>query len=220
MLAALASGTLMAQTKGRTFQQLGRVIAVPHSNVQIPYRDDNSDNPDASIVIAKNLGPTGFTYVLDNGWLVTGATDVTFGGPDMIGVQFRPSVNCHATTLSAAITLFEGTKSVRLGIYDNNGMGGVGTLIQDGATTRMGNFGSCCSLAKVTLTNGGAALTAGHDYFLVATAGASDSGLVWSFVSPAGGGANGQSFNNTNTGFTWDAEWTYYAAYEVQGTNP
>jgi hypothetical protein len=219
VVAALASGTLMAQTKARTFQGSGQVSAVPHSNVQIPYREDNSDIPDVNISIAKNLGPTGNSYVLDNGWLVTGASDPTFGGPDSVGVQFRPKVTCHATTLTAAITYFEGTKNLRLGIYTSNA-GAVGTLIQDGATTTIPAFGTCCTLAKVTLSGVGAALTAGTDYFLVATAGSADEALVWDFVPPVGGGANGQSFNNSFTGFVWDAEWTYYGAYQVKGTNP
>lgn len=220
ILASLACGTLMAQTMAPTFQQPGRVIAVPHyAGVQIPFREDNNDNPDVNITIAKNLGPTGNSYVLDNGWLVTGPNDVTFGGPFSVGVQFRPTVNCHATTLSAAITFFEGTsKRLRLGIYTSNA-GAVGTLIQDGSTTAIANFGTCCTLAKVRLTAPGAALTAGTDYFLVATVDATtpDAALVWNFVPPAGGGANGQSFNS---GAGWDAEWTYYAAYQIQGTNP
>jgi len=216
VVAALACGTLMAQTNSRTFQQPGRVIAVPHSSVQIPYRDDNVDIPDVNIVIAKNLGPTGNSYVIDNGWLVTGSSDPTFGGPFSVGIQFRPSVTSHAKILSAAITYFEGTKNLRLGIYTSN-LGAVGTLIQDGATTNIGAFGSCCQLAKVTLSGLGAALTAGTDYFLVATAGSTDEALVWDFIPPVGGGANGQSFN---AGLGWDAEWTYYGAYQIQGTNP
>jgi len=222
VVATLACGTLMAQTKGRTFQQAGRVIAVPHASVQIPYRDDNVDIPDVNITIAKNLGPTGNSYVLDNGWLVTGSADPTFGGPFSVGIQFRPSVTCHAKTLSAAITYFEGTKNLRLGIYTSNA-GAVGTLIQDGATTTIPNFGTCCTLATVNLSGLGAALTAGTDYFLVATAGSTDEALVWDFVPPLGGSAtspaaNGQSFSAD--GVTYDAEWTYYGAYQVQGTNP
>jgi hypothetical protein len=217
VVAALASGTLIAQTKAPTVQQPGKVTILPHfPSVQIPYREDNSDIPDVTISIAKNLGPTGNSYVIDNGWLVTGASDPTFGGPFSVGIQFRPTVNCHATILTAAITYFEGTKNLRLGIYSSN-LGAVGTLIQDGATTNIPNFGTCCTLSKVTLSGGGAALTAGTDYFLVATAGSADEALVWDFVPPVGGGANGQSFN---AGLGWDAEWTYYGAYQVKGTNP
>jgi hypothetical protein len=225
VVAALAGGTLMAQTKAPTVQQPGRVITLPHfPSVQIPLREDNSESPDVSILIAKNLGPTGNSYVIDNGWVVSGSADPTFGGPFSVGIQFRPSVNCHATILSAAITYFEGTKNLRLGIYTSNA-GAVGTLIQDGATTSIPNFGTCCTLARVRLAAPGAALTAGTDYFLVATAGSTDEALVWDFVPPLGGSqaspaANGQSFNNSFTGFVWDAEWTYYAAYQIQGTNP
>ena len=217
VVAALACGTLMAQTKAPTVQQPGRVITLPHfPSVQIPLQDDNSDSPDANIIIAKNLGPPGNTYVTDNGWLVTGASDPTFGGPFSVGIQFRATGNFHAKTLQAAITYFEGTKNLRLGIYTSNA-GAVGTLIQDGATTAIPNFGTCCTLAKVTLSGLGAALTAGTDYFLVATAGSTDEALVWDFIPPVGGGANGQSFN---AGLGWDAEWTYYGAYQIQGTNP
>ena len=208
----MACGTALAQNQ-RTFQQPGRVIAVPHySNVQVPY-----DIPDVNIVVARNLGPTGNSYVLDNGWLVTGSADPTFGGPFSVGIQFRPSVTCHAKVLQAAITYFEGTKNLRLGIYTSSA-GAVGTLIQDGATTTIGAFGGCCALAKVTLSGLGAALTAGTDYFLVATAGSTDEALVWNFLPPVGGGANGQSFSQD--GVTYDAEWNYYGAYLIQGTNP
>src|SRR5262249_39379631 len=87
VVAALACGTLMAQTKGRTFQRAGGVIAVPHSGVKIPYRDDSVDIPDVNVIIAKNLGPMGNTYITDNGWLVTGSADPTFGGPFSVGIQ-------------------------------------------------------------------------------------------------------------------------------------
>jgi hypothetical protein len=218
LVAALAGGTLMAQTKAPKVQQPGRVITLPHfPSVQIPLREDNSDSPDVNITIAKNLGPTGNLYVIDNGWLVTGSADPTFGGPFSVGIQFRPSVTCHAKTLQAAITYFEGTKNLRLGIYTSSA-GAVGTLIQDGATTAIPNFGTCCTLAKVTLSGLGAALTAGTDYFLVATAGSTDEALVWDFLPPVNGGANGQSFSSD--GVTYDAEWTYYGAYQIKGTNP
>jgi hypothetical protein len=218
--AALACGTLMAQTKARTVQQPGRVTILPHfPSVQIPLREDSSDSPDVNVIIAKNLGPTGNTYVIDNGWVIAGASDPTFpGGPFSVGIQFRATGNFHAKILSAAITYFEGTKNLRLGIYTSNA-GAVGTLIQDGATTAIPNFGSCCTLAKVTLSGLGAALTAGTDYFLVATAGSADEALVWDFLPPVNGGANGQSFFDPTTS-TWDAEWTYYGAYQIQGTNP
>ena len=65
VVAALASGTLMAQTKGRTVQQPGKVTILPHfSNVQVPFRAEEPDSIDANIVVAKNLGPTGSTYVV------------------------------------------------------------------------------------------------------------------------------------------------------------
>jgi hypothetical protein len=221
VVAALAGGTLMAQTKARTVQQPGRVVTLPHfPSVQIPLREDNSDSPDVNILIAKNLGPTGNSYIIDNGWVVSGATSITFPGPFSVGVMFTPTVNCHAKILSAAITYFEGTKNLRLGIYTENA-GAVGTLIQDGSTTGIPNFGSCCQLAKVTLSGLGAALTAGTRYFLVATAGSADEALVWDFIPPVGGGANGQSFIGPSPSPSmWDAEWTYYAAFQIQGTNP
>ena len=63
-------------------------------------------------------------------------------------------------------------------------------------------------------------LLTAHAYFLVATANAADGGLVWDFVSAVGGGTtNGQSFNSPTSG-GWDSEWTYYVAYQIQGTNP
>jgi hypothetical protein len=222
-VAAATCGTLMAQG-GRTVKGSGKQISIAHSPVVIPYRDNDPDSIEANIVIAKNPGPAGNTYVLDNGWLVTGPTDVTFGGPDGFGVEFTPTVNCHATKLSAAIGYLEGTKMVRLGIYNESTTtpGAVGTLIMDASTAMIPNFGVCCTLTRVTLPAPGAALTAGTHYFLVATsdARAPDFGGAWAFIPPVGGGANGQSFNNTNTGFTWDAEWTYYAVYQIQGTSP
>jgi len=225
-VAAATCGTLMAQG-GRTVQGSGKQIVLPHSPVVIPYRDDDTDSPDVMIVIAKNLGPAGNTYATDNGWLVTGPTDVTFGGPNSLGVKFTPTVNCHATRLSAAIGYIEGTKKVRLGIYNESTTvpGAVGTLIMDASTTVIPNFGTCCVLTKVTLPAPGAALTAGTHYFLVATsdASATDFGGAWAFIPPAGsvaGAGFGQSFNNAGTGNVYDAEWTYYAVYQVQGTNP
>jgi hypothetical protein len=223
-VATATCGTLMAQG-GRTVQGSGKIVLMPHSSVVIPYRDD--DSPDASVVFAKNLGPAGNTYATDNGWLVTGPSDVTFGGPDSLGVKFTPSVSGHATKLSAAIGYIEGTKKVRLGIYSESTTtpGAVGTLILDASTTAIPNFGVCCTLTKVTLPAPGAALIAGTHYFLVATsdASATDFGGAWAFVPPAGsatGAGFGQSFNNSGTGGVYDAEWTYYAAYEVQGTSP
>ena len=219
-MVTLASGTLMAQRE-KTVVGSGKQFSMPNSSAVIPYRD--MDDPNVNILIAQNLGPNNTNlYIIDNGWLVTGPTDVTFTGPFSVGVEFTPSVNCHAKILEAAIGYIEGTKRVRLGIYNESG-GAVGTLIQDGSTTTIPNFGVCCTLTKVTLSGLGAALTVGTHYFLVATsdAAAPDFGGAWAFVPPAGGATtNGQSFNNINTGFVWDAEWTYYAAYRIQGTNP
>lgn len=206
----------------RTVVGSGKQIVMPSSSVVIPYRD--VDSIDANVLIAQNLGPTTTNlYIIDNGWLVTGPSDVTFGGPFSVAVQFTTGTAAvHAKILEAAITFYEGTaKRLRLGIYTASA-GAVGTLILDGSTAVIPTFGTCCVLSKVTLAGVGAALAASTPYFLVATVDSTtpDAGLVWDFVPPFGGGANGQSFNNVNTGGVWDAEWTYYAAYRVRGTNP
>ena len=214
-VAAMACGPVIAQHP--TVAGSGKQISLPSSSVVTPYRD--ADAPDVNITVAQNLGPTGNVYSVTNGWIVSGPSSVTFGPtPFSVGVQFRPSVNCHAKILEAAIGWVEGVKRVRLGIYTSSG-GAVGTLIQDGATANIPNFGACCVLTKVTLSGLGAALTAGTDYFLVATSdpAAPDFAAGWAFVPPFGGGDNGQSFND---GTGWGADWTLYVAYRVRGTNP
>jgi len=211
ILATLVCGTLMAQPS----RMLSDYGWKPKSSVDIPYRVENPDSPDANIVVAQYLGSTP-TALFDptNGYVVTGPLDVTFGGPFSLAVKFTAAVNSHAKTLSAAIGYIEGTKKVRLGIYTDNA-GLVGTLIQDAVTTAIPNFGACCQLTKVNLSGLGAALTAGTSYWLVASydTTAQDFGGAWAWV-PGDVGAN------DGTGWVNQGGYTLLPAFQIKGTNP
>jgi hypothetical protein len=133
-----------------------------------------SEHPSQSTrdtVIFNDLGPRAVypPYAAGGGLYVAG-DQAAIGIELWQAVPFTPKVATHAITLAAAIGYQSGAKKVNLGIYsDNEGL--VGTLLPggQGSTTDIPTLGVCCDLARVTLTGQGVALTAGTQYWLVAS---------------------------------------------------
>lgn len=87
-------------------------------------------------------------------------------------IRFIPKVDVQAKVLAAAIGYTSGTMLVKLGIYSNDEISNsVGTLLPggEGSTSEIPDVGECCKLAKVTLAGEGVLLTAGTQYWLVAS---------------------------------------------------
>ena len=152
-LAALIRGTKVA-TKAAKFPGPSHAKAIA---------------PDGNVTIFKNLGPDPAAGGFFDGVQVSG-NKAPFTVEGWEALPFTPRANVHAKTLGAAIGYISGTKSVRLGIYADNG-GTVGTVLPggQGSTSEIPNVGDCCELATVTLPGEGVALTAGTQYWLVAS---------------------------------------------------
>ena len=180
LLATLACGTLLAQEV--------RIAPAKPSSVVVPYRDTSS--PDANVTIFSNLGPTSTNLydIASGGYFVTGPTNTDPNMPpeQWIALPFTPKVASHAKTLQAAVGYLSGTKKMRLGLY-NDSLGTVGTLLADKVTTVIPDFGVCCAVVQVSLGTPGVALTAGTQYWLVASpdATAPDFAGAWQFSNTA-----------------------------------
>lgn len=121
--------------------------------------------PSSLMLIWTNLGPTAAdAYYPDNGYNVDGPTNSSGLGEQWIAVPFTPKKSAHVEELQTAIGYISGTELVEIGLYSDNS-GSVGTLLASGETKKMGAFGSCCSLASVSITS--TAVTAGTQYWIV-----------------------------------------------------
>ena len=123
------------------------------------------------VTLFSNLGPSrADLFCFGCGGLPIQGNGVPTGIEVWEALPFSPKADSHATTLRAAIGYVAGASEVNLGIYSDNG-GTVGTLLPNGqgSTTEIPAIGTCCSLATVTLPVTGAQLSAGTQYWLVAS---------------------------------------------------
>jgi hypothetical protein len=148
-----------------------RGIKVGMSNSEV---DDlsrrNSSATTSGTVIFSNLDRNSDSlYLFGAGALVSG-NQVPFEPEAWQALPFTPRVDVHAKTLAAAIAWVSGTKLVNLGIYSDEA-GKVGTLLPGGqaSTSNIPDLGDCCELTTVRLSGSGVSLSAGVQYWLVAS---------------------------------------------------
>jgi hypothetical protein len=177
-----------------------------------------SDAPASNSTIFTNLGPRATGTYVNYGPLVTG--DGVSSEPEIWeALPFTPRFDSHAKTLAAAIGHVMGAKLVNLGIYSDNA-GTVGTLLPggQGSTANIPETGDCCSLATVTLPDAGVALTAGVQYWLVASpdnANAPDFEGAWETSSLAFG-----AYQEPESFINWTSVTGGWLAAEIRGTVP
>ena len=157
-------------------------------------------------------------YIAGTGLPVHG-NSVPFQGEVWEALPFTPQANVHAKTLAAAIGYVSGTRLVNLGIYSDNG-GTVGTLLPGGqsSTTAIPDVGQCCGLTKVRLPGVGVALTAGTQYWLVASPdniNAPDFNGTWQTSGMAL-----SAYQQPENFINWTSFSGNWLAAEIRGTNP
>jgi hypothetical protein len=129
--------------------------------------------PGKGNVIFGNIGtkyPKGL-YFCCLGNTISGAS-AGVGGAFATAIQFTPAADGKVAEIDAGVGWVQGTKSVTIGLYDDNG-GVPGSVIASGAATALGGFGDCCTMASVQLKK--ASVTGGTPYWVVVTA----SGNTW-----------------------------------------
>ncbi len=201
-----------AEIRGTTLKSLA-------SKVDKPEVSFEGATAGSKVTIFRNFAKNslGF-YDSNNGIAVTGQS-VPFRPQIWLALPFTAKTDLHATTLAAAIGYISGTKKVNLGIYsDNDGI--VGSVLPDGqvSTTDIPTDGQCCELTTVTLPGAGVALTAGTQYWLVASPdnlNAPDFSGLWHFSNLAV-----SAYEQPEQFINWtsfDGDWL---AAEITGTNP
>jgi hypothetical protein len=115
--------------------------------------------------IFTNLGPnlTSDAYNDTTGYYVLGPSNSVGDNEQWIAIPFTPAANSTAEYLIAAIGWETGTKAVILGLYSDNA-GSPGTLLASAETTKIPEFGTCCTLLELKIT--ATALTAGTQYWI------------------------------------------------------
>src|SRR5262249_10737844 len=98
-----------------------------------------------------------------------------------------------------AITNISGVNRFVVGVYNDNGAGAPGTLIQQFALQNAPVFGDCCQLVSKVISGAGIPVQAGKTYWLVANSNdnsAPDFEGVWNFSNLA------VSYNPAKAGWT------------------
>lgn len=202
-----------AQIRGTSIQTLDSIRAVNGERISTNGVNASSTN----VTIFNNLGPAPQRY-FNAGPLVMG-NSVPFQPEVWAALPFTPRADAHATTIAAAIGWTSGTKKVNLGVYADAG-GSVGALLPEGqgSTTEIPEAGSCCELATVTLSGTGVALTAGTQYWLVASPDDVDAPNFEGYWQISSLGAS--AYQQPEFSFNWSARSVNWAAGKITGTLP
>jgi hypothetical protein len=157
LLSTLACGMLAAQNSGAKVAHTVRQGAVTPAQ----------ETPSTLTTIYTDFGPTTTDYYNDTtGYYVLGP-DNSVGDPEQaIGLPFTPRADSHVTQLQAAIGYISGTSVVEIGLY-SDASGTPGTLLASGRSTKIPDFGACCTVVTVTIAS--TAVTAGTQYWIVAS---------------------------------------------------
>ncbi len=172
---------------------------------------------DGKVTVFTNLDRN-LPYGAGSGYLLSG-NKAQFAPEIWLALPFKAKANLHAKTLAAAIAYTSGTKKVNLGLYSDDA-GLPGTLLPDGqgSTTDIPTSGQCCELARVTLPGPGVALTAGTQYWLVASPDnieAPDFKGIWQVSSLAV-----SAYEQPEQLINWTSFSAGWMAAEIRGTNP
>lgn len=133
---------------------------------------DELSTPDAPDIIFSNFGPGSDTGYEFDEWFIVAGKSAADSSENWIAMAFVPKADALAKVLVVPISYISGTKKVNLGIYSTNEFtGSVGTVLSggQGSTSEMPNLGDCCQLTRVKLPDSGVMLTAGVNYWLVAS---------------------------------------------------
>jgi hypothetical protein len=130
---------------------------------------------------------SGNGYSTTTGWTVSGSTSTP--GSFTAAMAFTPSGTFTLSQIDVAINLISGTNSASLTLNSDSG-GAPGGVLETWSLSSLPAFGACCTVETVTPV-GSIVLTSGTQYWIVASAIASDTWAGW-------------MLNTTSaTGFEW-----------------
>jgi hypothetical protein len=202
-----------AQIRGTRIRTTTSDLAAPREVAPRGRQDGSS----SEVTIFNNLGPAPQVYI-NTGPLIMG-NSVPFQPEVWAALPFTPKANSHAITVSAAIGWVSGTRKVNLGIYAD-AAGSVGALLPgaQASTTDIPTAGTCCELATVTLPGTGAALTAGTQYWLVASPDNIDAPNFEGYWQDSGWAFS--AYQQPQFTFSWFGRSVNWAAATITGTLP
>jgi hypothetical protein len=198
---------------GIVTSQDGRMSIATHPAARVTP----AASPDTTLtVIAGNLSkyPNG-VYFCCYGFTISGPTSF-LGTAYWIAIPFTPTSNYTVNQLRASVAWGQsGTEGVTLSLNaDANGL--PGSVLFGRNLTSLGDFGACCTLA-IASDSAGVPITAGTQYWVVASTSASTSSTydAWAFNSTDMRSYNYAAYNSQSG--TWSAGQGLLPGYEVLG---
>jgi hypothetical protein len=156
----MACGTLLAQSRPKIAHSTN------HSGTSTPPAP-----PAAGLVtIFSNMFPVkGNMYNDTLGYYVAGPDNSIQGQDEQwISIPFTPAVNAHVEELQLAVGIISGTSLFDVTLASDDG-GIPGTSLGTKSVTDIPEWGACCKLVTVKFKAPGIAVTAGTQYWIVAT---------------------------------------------------
>jgi hypothetical protein len=204
----LICGTLLAQSRP----------TIAHSTIHSAANTPPEPAAAGLVTIYSNMFPvTDNVYNDTIGYYVTGPDNSISGlGEQWISIPFTPAANAHVEELQLAVGFVSETKRFDVTLASDNG-GVVGNALGTKSVTQIPEFGKCCKLVTVKFRAPGIAVTAGTQYWIVATPDdvfAPDFTAVWEFSN-----LDWVGYNDGQAG--WASSYTsYWPAGAVLGTTP
>jgi len=160
--------------------------------------------------IFSNLGPAN-SYDSANAWAVYGAGVSPCCGVSQ-AMPFVPVGDWVLTQIDVALEHGFGTNSAVLTLNSDNS-GSPGGVLASWSLSGMPPLGACCAVETVTPSSA-ILLGSGIRYWLVASPGASDTGLSWAWNNT---GSTGVSLQTNNLGNWSQNPLSTLSAFDVQG---
>lgn len=135
------------------------------------------------VTVYSNLGPKGSYYNPNGGWIAAGPQDPYTNQQQDVAIPFTPQQNAIVTKVAVPFQYYGyGTNAGTIELAaDASGLPGTVLAGRDGANAPV--FGSGCCQLSVWNLNKGIALTAGTQYWIIATTDSKsiDSAYVWDY---------------------------------------
>jgi hypothetical protein len=167
----------------------------------------------ADVILFNDYGP-GYTYIIGTGWTIGGPTSPV--GSFETASEFTPVTTGVVTSVAFGDSLVTGTNTVTMSIAADKG-GTPGAIL--GSFTfdnQMGNFGSQHPpLTAISVVQ--PLLTAGTNYFLLASTSGSD---IWAAWNSNNQGVSGTQLSSQNGGTSWTTHSNVtLGAFEIFGSS-
>jgi len=134
-----------------------------------PKESPSHDLAPGLVTIYSNLGPKGSYYNPKGGWIAAGPQDPYTNQQQDVAIPFTPQQNAIVTKVAVPFQYYGyGTNAGTIELAaDASGLPGTVLAGRDGANAPV--FGSGCCQLSVCNLNKGIALTAGTQYWIIAT---------------------------------------------------